>query len=105
MEFQKFAEIREEMCDRHKGVSMGKMMRSEAITYRGKVFAFYSGKKRMVFRLGKELPSGMKDLGLNAFNPFKNRGPLNGWYESSFDQQLMWRSLTIEALHRIKKEL
>lgn len=105
MEFQRFIEIRQEICDKHEGVSTGKMMQSEAITYHGKVFAFFSGKNSMVFRLGRELPPVVEELGLNIFNPFKNRGPLNGWYESSYEQQIQWRSLALEALHRIKTEL
>ena len=105
MEFQRFTDIRKEMCATHNGVNMGKMMRSEAITYRGKVFAFFSMKRRMVFRLGKELPPEIQKLELSTFNPFKKRGPLNGWYESPYEQNAYWQSLSIAALNRTKEEI
>ena len=54
MQYQQFTQIRERYCRREINIQAGKMMSSEAITYRGKVFAFFSTKQKMVFKLGKD---------------------------------------------------
>ena len=73
-------------------------MRSEAITYNGKVFAFLSRKKTMVFKLGKAFDPANYDIEICVFNPFKNRAPLNGWFEVPFSHKEKWMLLTQQAL-------
>ena len=84
MEESYFNEIRTAYSMQHHEVKSGKMMSSEAITYKEKVFAFFSRKKTMVFKLGKDFnPNEIADE-IQVFNPFKKRGPLNGWYEEPY---------------------
>lgn len=81
------------------------MMSSEAIHYHNKVFAFFSRKKKMVFKLGKEFPSDSITVKLSEFNPFKNKKPLSGWYELGFEHHHSWAKLTELALNEAKKKL
>ncbi|WP_149304491.1 hypothetical protein [Pareuzebyella sediminis] len=105
MEEQYFNEIRERFCLTSPEIRTGKMMRSEAITYQGKVFAFFSRKKRMVFKLGKEFDPDSLGIDIQVFNPFKNRGALHGWFEVPFTGKEQWEPLTKRALGVLKNEL
>ena len=105
MEFEKFNEIRELYCMKYADVTEGKMMSSEAIHYKGKVFAFFSKKKKMVFKLGKNYPLETAPISLTEFNPFKNKGPLAGWYEADFQHLNQWEDLTHTALELIQKDV
>ena len=103
MEFEKFERIRQKYCSKYPEVTEGKMMSSPAIHYNGKVFAFFSRKQKMVFKLGKNFNSGQIDVALQEFNPFKNKGPLTGWYEVDFAEQEDWENMTELALSIAKK--
>ena len=105
MEEQLFNEIRDRFCLQDPDIKAGKMMHSEAITYRDKVFAFFSGKKKMVFKLGKGFDPDSLGIEIEVFNPFKNRGPLNGWFEVPFDEKEQWEFLAKKALTLLKNEL
>ena len=102
MEFEKFDEIRQKLCLQFAEVTEGKMMSSPAIHFNGKVFAFLSKKNKMVFKLGKNTtaPSGVELL---EFNPFKNKGPLTGWYEVDYSHCTSWEELTRLALGLARK--
>ncbi len=102
MEYERFEAIRNLFCQRHEGVTQGKMMHSPAIHYHNKVFAFFSRSKKMVFKLGKDYPLDGSDVEISAFNPFKNKGPLAGWYEVDHRFQDAWEELTATALEAIK---
>ena len=73
MEFEKFEAIRLHFCDHYKDVTEGKMMSSPAIHFKGKVFAFFSSKKKMVFKLGDAVSSKGLEEGMVAFSPFKKQ--------------------------------
>ena len=105
MEENLFNEIRERFCLANSGITVGKMMSSEAICYKGKVFAFFSRKKKMVFKLGKDFDQNAFGVEILVFNPFKNRAPLNGWFEVDFAQKEQWQPLARKALNRLKNEL
>ena len=105
MEQELFNEIREQFCSNDTHIKSGKMMSSEAITYQGKVFAFFSRKKKMVFKLGKEFDPDKEGFEICVFNPFKNRAPLNGWFEVPFTEKAKWKSFTEKALTQLKSEL
>ncbi len=104
MEFEKFNEIREKFCIQYADVTKGKMMSSEAIHYKKKVFAFFSKKDKMVFKLGKNYPIEKISVPLNEFNPFRTKKPLAGWYESHFDHHGQWETLTKVALELLQKQ-
>lgn len=102
MEEEVYEAIREQFCLRHTYIASGKMMSSEAITYKDKVFTFYSRKKRMVFKLGTVFDRGQVDMEIAVFSPFKNRAPLRGWFEVPFDEKVLWIVMTEKALDHIK---
>ncbi|MGX1928105.1 hypothetical protein [Flagellimonas sp. 2504JD4-2] len=101
MELEKFMEIREQFCLKYPEVTEGKMMSSPAIHYKSKVFAFFSRKHKMVFKLGKEYPLDELGVEVSEFNPFKNKKPLSGWYEVHYDFHDKWEMLTSTALEQI----
>lgn len=98
-----FEQIRTKLIEEEKLVTDGKMMSTEAIKYVGNVFAFISKNGNMVFKFGKDFDSETQDFDSIPFNPFKNKGPLAGWFEVSFSQHELWEALTQEALTEIKK--
>ncbi|MEW2920682.1 hypothetical protein AB1A65_04385 [Muricauda sp. ANG21] len=104
MEFEKFNEIRELFCMKYADVTEGKMMSSEAIHYKNKVFAFFSRKKKMVFKLGKGYPIETAHVPLTEFSPFKTKKPLAGWYEVDFEHHDQWETLTQLALDLIQNK-
>lgn len=105
MEEQKvlFEQIRAKLIEKEKLVTVGKMMSTEAIKYDGNVFAFISKNGNMVFKFGKDFDPETQVFESISFNPFKNKGPLTGWFEVSFSQHELWESLIQEALTEIKK--
>ena len=105
MEETYFEEIRQDFCNQHPLVRKGKMMSSDAITYKNKVFAFFSRNKKMVFKLGKGFDPESLEIDIQIFNPFKNRGPLNGWYEVSYSDKTHWQPLANQALDLLASEL
>lgn len=105
MEEKYFNEIRKQYTNNYDFVEVGKMMSSEAITYKDKVFAFFSRKQKMVFKLGKSFDPSEIDDEIQVFNPFKKRGPLNGWYEVTYSKKELWTPLTERAFNLIKQEI
>ena len=79
-EEQLFNEIAEMLEGREGNVTLGKMMSSPGILYKGKNIAFYHHlEKEMVFKLGKTFEP--ENAGLQHWqylNPFKNKGPMQG---------------------------
>lgn len=102
MEFELYEQIRDSFCKLDSDVIEGKMMSSPAIHYKNKVFAFFSRKNKMVFKLGKSYPLHEMDFEINAFNPFKNKGPLAGWYEVGYQHGDKWEALCNEALEMMR---
>ena len=92
MEQETFDKIRKAMVLSEGGVSEGKMMSSPAIQYEGNVFAFFSRTKKMVFKMGKDFVPELAEM--KPFNPFKNKGPLSGWFEVPFERQDLWFAYT-----------
>lgn len=105
MEESYFNEIRDRFCLKDSLIQHGKMMSSEAITYKGKVFAFFSRKERMVFKLGKDFDPDTFGIEINTFNPFKKRAPLYGWFEVPYTEEEQWLPLSQKALDTLKNEL
>ncbi|MGD1847988.1 MAG: hypothetical protein ACFB10_21555 [Salibacteraceae bacterium] len=103
-ERERFLEIRTEFCEKVPLVAPGKMMSSEAITYEGKVFAFFSRKQKMVFKLGKQFDPETQDFEIRVFNPFTKRAPLYGWFEVPYTHQDQWEPLAEKALQTLTTE-
>lgn len=105
MEEQYFNALRTLFVSSDSKIEAGKMMSSEAIQYQGKVFAFFSRKKKMVFKLGKAYDPDEESFEINVFNPFKKRAPLYGWFEVPYEYHEVWQFMTEKALSQLKKEL
>ncbi len=99
-----FEIIRVQFCSNNKHVTEGKMMRSEAIHYKGKVFAFFSTREKMVFKLGKSFNIHTIDAPLEVFSPFKNKKPMSGWYQLGAEYSDFWEPLTRQALDIIHED-
>ncbi len=97
-----FEDIRTTFCSLNKDVTVGKMMSSEAIHYKGKVFAFFSTKGKMVFKLGKNFNPENDKLPLEVFSPFKSKKPLSGWFQLDASYKKSWYDLTEKALQLIQ---
>ncbi|WP_411029430.1 hypothetical protein [Spongiimicrobium sp. 3-5] len=102
MSFEKFETLRNLFCSQYPGVTKGKMMSAPAIHYNGKVFAFLSKEDKMVFRLGKSYSPSNITVPTKPFNPFKNKGPLAGWFEVEATYSGQWEELTAKALQLMK---
>ncbi len=98
MALEKFEAIQEQLCYGHEHVTQGKMMSSPAIHYQGKVFAFYSRKGAMVFKLGKGYPVETLKVSTAIFSPFKSKKPLSGWYEVPLEDSTYWPDMCELAL-------
>ena len=104
MEKELFNKIRARFCNEHGKVSKGKMMSSPAIHYNNKVFAFFSTKNKMVFKLGKNYPIKNLKIEVDVFSPFKTKKPLAGWYQLDFKYANEWENLSKLALDLIIKD-
>ncbi|MEM1339418.1 MAG: hypothetical protein AAF634_05765 [Bacteroidota bacterium] len=93
MELAYFQNICQTLCDNYAEVTEGKMMRSPAIHYRGKVFAFLSRKQKLVIKLGKFFPLDTLEVKVCEFNPFTTKSALPGWYEVDFGVKDAWPSM------------
>ena len=105
MEEQYFDKIRTLFCSEYDSVKPGKMMSSEAVTFKGKVFAFFSRKQHMVFKLGRNFDASTTDIEIRTFSPFKNRAPMRGWFEVPYTAKEHWEPLALQALNTLKNEL
>lgn len=53
----------------------------------------------MVFKLGKSFdPTELGSATVKPFNPFKNKGPLAGWFQVSFEEKELWEAMGRMAL-------
>ncbi|MEM9955215.1 MAG: hypothetical protein AAF846_26650 [Chloroflexota bacterium] len=100
----KFERIREALVSQHENVSKGKMMSSEAITYKGKVFAFYGRDKMMCFKLGRDFkPENHNIAEYRILSPFKNKKPMVDWF--LIDDHQQWDTLANYALNKMREQL
>ncbi len=77
-------------------------MNSPGIKYKDKVFAFFHNDE-MIFRLGKDFDPhkfGLREVKL--LNPFKNKGPLKGWFVVNRFEKEKWEDLTRKAFEYAK---
>lgn len=98
-----FEDIRQKIISEETDVALGKMMSSEAITYKKKVFAFYHD-DTMCFKLGRDFD--LEKHGITEYHvlsPFKNKAPMRDWlYIPQADK---WDDLAQIALQKIKEAL
>ncbi|WP_020529390.1 hypothetical protein [Flexithrix dorotheae] len=99
-----FEKITTDYSTKYPDVQPGKMMSSQAIKVKDKVFAFFSKNGDMVFRLGKDFdPDTSESKGIHVFNPFKNKGSLSGWFVVPEQEKRLWESYTHQALENTRK--
>lgn len=96
---EKYKAIAKEMRSKDPSITEGKMMHAPALSYQDKIFAFFLKKTNgMVFKLGKPFSTEGFDYELIPFNPFKNKGPMLGWFELSEAHQEHWLDFSERAL-------
>lgn len=102
---QTFDTILAKFTEMYSEVSTGKMMRSEAITFRGKVFCFFH-EGEMAFKLGKDTDTDRPELnGWRWLSPFKNKPPMKAWYFVPYTSLHAWEQLTEESFQKICQEI
>jgi len=83
-------------------VAHGKMMSSEAVTFGGRVFAFYTTKGRfegLGLRLGRDYDvAGLKLGAWQYLSPFKSKPPMKDWILVGPADRERWPELTALAL-------
>ena len=98
-----FETIQQRLGEQKVDVDFGKMMSSEAITYKKKVFAFYHDES-MCFKLGREF--ALEKYGITEYSilsPFKNKAPMRDWF--FIPQQNKWYELAQIALKQMQEAL
>ena len=97
-----------ELVAREKGVSHGKMMSSDAVTFGGRVFAFHTGKGRfegLGIRLGRTFD--VDALALSSWEylaPFKSKPPMKDWILVGPAERKRWPELARLALKQMKAD-
>ena len=98
--------LAETLVAKEAGVRRGKMMSSDAITFGGKVFAFYTSKGRfkgLGVRLGRDYH--VEDLKLADWEylaPFKSKPPMIDWILVGDRHSDRWAELARLALKQMK---
>lgn len=99
-----FRSIADKLAREHSQVTSGKMMSSPAITYKGKVFAFYQ-KQEMIFKLGREFDLAALDItNHRVLAPFKTKPPILDWLIISSNEQQKWEELARHALRQLSEK-
>ena len=81
------------------GVYEGRMMSSPALKFGDKVFAFYSAKFGMGFRLGRDFDfSSLPTDEWSLLSPFKTKPPMRDWVVIPDLQSQTWLEVTRTAL-------
>ncbi len=102
-----FQRIADELVAANDGVEHGRMMSAPAVTWGGKVFAFYSrrgGPLGMGFRLGRDYEFGtlpVKDWAHLA--PFKTKPPMRDWIKVADKDSDHWPQIAELALARMRE--
>ena len=98
---QYFKQIQSDMEIAYTGVARGSMMRSPALTYKSKVFAFFH-KNEMGFKLDQKAALVMEQYpGSRYLNLFKNKPPMKGWLIIPAGYHYDWGNLAVEAYKNI----
>jgi hypothetical protein len=85
---------------KQRNITLGNMMSTQGIKYKGKVFAFYS-KKKMTFRLGRDYKSD--EIKYALLDPFKTKPPLKDWFVVSYNYKDKWEFLAKKALDKMRE--
>ena len=102
-----WTELADRLVAGHAGVSHGKMMSSDAVTFGGKVFAFYTDKGRFAglgLRLGRDFDvEALKLADWEHLAPFKSRPPMVDWILVGSRHSDRWTELARLALKQMRK--
>jgi len=83
----------------------GKMMSSDALKYKSKVFVFF-WKDQLGCKLGKAYD--LKTLGISKWeylSPFKSKPPMKSWYMIDQEHADQWLNISKRALGQLEREL
>lgn len=91
------------MLAAEEGVYEGRMMSSPALKYGDKVFAFYSAKYGMGFRLGRDYDfTTLPTDEWSHLSPFKTKPPMRDWVVIADQHAQDWNEVTGVALNLMR---
>ena len=85
---------------------MGQMFGKASLKFKGKAFAAFQN-DCMIFRLGKETISGLKDTYSEAENwdPSGKGRPMKDWLSVPYEHSNSWKTLAEQSLEFLKANL
>jgi len=98
-----FSAIVNRLCMTSSEIKPRKMMRSPAVAYNGKVFAFLSKEKYLVCKFGA-IDTDIYPFKIEKFNPFQDKRKFSGWYQIPFSDNDYWIILAKMALKIMKNK-
>lgn len=100
--------LRDSMLAEEPDVALGRMMSAEALTYRDKVFAFYStkgGRAGLGCRVGRETNPANFDLSdWQHLAPFRTKPPMKDWIVIGADDVGRWTAMATFCLDQARKQ-
>ncbi|MEO0495903.1 MAG: hypothetical protein AAF141_00835 [Pseudomonadota bacterium] len=100
--------LRDQMIHEHHNVAQGRMMSADALTYAGKVFAFFSqkgGRVGLGCRVGRE--ADLAHLQLRDWQhlaPFKTKPPMKDWIVLGAGDLPHWSELARHCLNTARQK-
>lgn len=105
---ESWVNLRDRMLFTHPNVSRGKMMSADALTFGGKVFAFYStkgGRVGLGCRIGREADSSQFELtDWQHLAPFKSKPPMKDWIVIGVGDIDRWGAVAEHCLNTFRNK-
>ena len=105
---ESWVSLRDRMLVTHPDVSRGKMMSADALTFSGKVFAFYStkgGRVGLGCRIGREAdPSQFALTDWQHLDPFKSKPPMRDWIVIGKGSVAQWGTVAEHCLNTFRNK-
>jgi hypothetical protein len=100
--FASWAALRDRMLTMHPDIDQGRMMSADALTYKGKVFAFFStkgGREGLGCRVGRATDLSQFNLtDWQHLAPFKSKPPMKDWIVIGPGNKELWGVLADHCL-------
>ncbi|MEL6201685.1 MAG: hypothetical protein AAFR39_04930 [Pseudomonadota bacterium] len=94
---QNWISLREQLRMEHNDISPGRMMSADALTYRGKVFVFFSekgGRVGLGCRIDRSTNVASLDLtDWHHLAPFKSKPPMKDWIVIGYGDVSRWKQI------------
>lgn len=105
---ESWVSLRDRMLVTHPDVSRGNMMSADALTFGGKVFAFYStkgGRVGLGCRVGRDVdPSQFALTDWQHLSPFKSKPPMKDWIVIGTGDVAQWGAVARHCLNTFRNK-